>query len=256
MSTFNINQSQQNSDNDDYENNEPVRRPNRLITYTNPLLSQNPILNEKINYIRDLVKLKSHIDKIKKAYIYLGLFIALLLSIGFIIGYFIISHSYYALTDRINEEDMQIFHHLKELYKKCKENPMDFDWTAAIYDKMDDIAKKIPKDTTEQMSQLFKDFMNFIINDLNDYDSAIRGEDMKFKFSLDRGENIEIVVGKIKDKKTKNRERVPSIPRQPGFVPTGRPDPRITHRTTRNPWIGPPGNPGEMTPYPIKSSMI
>lgn len=257
MSNQQLPQNPADSDVDDYDNTEPRRRQNRLITYTNPLLhtNNNQILTEKINYIRDLVKLKSHIDKVKKSYLYLSLFLFLLILISFIVGYFIISNSYHSLIQRINEEDMQIFHHLKELYKKCKENPMDFDWTAAIYDKMDEIAKKIPKDTAELMSQLFKEFLDYIISNTENFDHELQGEDVKFKFSLDRGENIEIIVGKVlgKDKKTNSKKpddgsRNPFVPR---IIPTGRPDPRITHRTTRSPWIGPPGNPGEMTPYPI-----
>nr|UED37250.1 putative SH protein [Paramyxoviridae sp.] len=127
-----------------------ITNPIYMNRNTEPIIDQEMnntqgagTLIARIDNIKDMWQIKNKLSKIIRAIISTSIALVLIICIGFIIGYTITNDTYKEVVQRIDQEDSQIMDGLRRLYKDCKENPLNFDWTAQIFDKINDAKKEI-----------------------------------------------------------------------------------------------------------------
>nr|UED37242.1 putative SH protein [Paramyxoviridae sp.] len=195
----------------------------------------------KIRFLKDLNKLKNLIFSMYRWFLGLTISSILIYVVAIIVSQIIVTKSIERFEHILEKENLEIMNDLRQLYKECKENPLNFDWTTQIFDRIEDIEKRVPKKVIEQfIISLRNDEFNDILSEKNipnpldnnhvfvslDQGSGIRIRTKlpKFQYDTDTSDDGFQVV----DHNYNNRQR-------------------RTRERKRTRWIGPTGLPGYPT---------
>ncbi|AYM47545.1 small hydrophobic protein [Bat paramyxovirus] len=190
----------------------------------------------RIETINTINKFRNKIKAVNKC-----MLIGILTTMGFvtmtvILAGVIVNLSYNELSKKIDNENEQIYLMMQKLYTKCKENPMDFDWTTAIFQRIEEAEYKISDKTAQKIMQSFDKRFKHAINEGKISDDSL----FKFHVKFDKAEGLEI------DAKASNKdENGPHLHPEPtknAVIRRTLSPPRKPTPTT--PWNGPTGIPG------------
>lgn len=200
---------------------------NRSLRSTRVHREQNRSNNDlhlKIETINTINKFRGEIKQINKCLlISIISFVFILLLTATIIG-LVLNYTYTDLSIKIDNENEQIYLMMQKLYTKCKENPMDFDWTTAIFQRIEDAENKIPDVILKRIMLSFDKRFKDALKEGKISDDSL----FKFHVKFDKAEGIEI------DAKASGSDERSGVQR-------GMPLPTYARR--HNPWPPPPTSP-------------
>ncbi|AGU69455.1 small hydrophobic protein [Miniopterus schreibersii paramyxovirus] len=221
-----------------YVNTAHVNRIQRSNRHNRDTTMSTQDLHLKIETINTINKFRSEIKRINKCLlisIVSMVFILLLTSV--IIG-LVLNYTYTDLSKKIDNENEQIYLMMQKLYTKCKENPMDFDWTTAIFQRIEDAENKIPDVVLKRIMLSFDKRFKDALKEGKISDDSI----FKFHVKFDKAEGLEIDAKAAgSDEKSSQARYLPLPTYSRRFWPW---PPPPTNPQTTTPWRGPTGIPG------------
>ncbi|AYM47535.1 small hydrophobic protein [Bat paramyxovirus] len=192
----------------------------------------------RIETINTINKFRHRIKSISKCILFGMAAIMIFMILAAVITGIIVNLTYMELSKKIDNENEQIYLMLQKLYTKCKENPMDFDWTTAIFQRIEEAEYKIADKTTQKVMQSFDKRFKTAIKDGKISDDSL----FKFHVKFDKAEGIEIdakASGKDDHDHHDYSQPYPTHLSRPRRPPRGTRSPPVTTE-----WKGPTGIPG------------
>ncbi|AXR70617.1 small hydrophobic protein [Shaan virus] len=221
-----------------YINTDHYTQTSRSQHRTGNMSSTDRDFHLRVESINNILKVRRDIKGLNRCILYMIVaYIAIIIGVTIITG-LILSGTYSKLREKIDHENEEVYLMLQTLYKKCKENPMDFDWTTQIFRRIEEAEYTIMDKTAQKIMMSFDKRFKDMLNAGKISDDSL----FKIKIKLDKAEGFEI------DAKAAGPEEYGSDdlarPR-----PTRKRSPRLNPRTNPNPkpttkWKGPTGIPG------------
>nr|WNO15247.1 small hydrophobic protein [Bat paramyxovirus] len=228
-----INRESSNSDiymNETHEWTVPSNYPD--VTLRN---NQRTNMNGTIEYVKNLIRIKKLVGQVKTSVsviIFIICFSLLVLtSLAVMFGI----TTKHACIDAIAAEDQEIKSFLKKLYKDCKDNPLNFDWTAQIFRRIEEAEDKI---YSKLIAYEIPSTLDNLVGAISEYCDGTPTA-AKFYLTIDRGKGIhfagnskllqlepdvDIHEGDDEYHKAKKRKRRPKPkPTSRWYRPTGMP---------------------------------
>ncbi|URD31410.1 small hydrophobic protein [Hipposideros bat paramyxovirus] len=192
------------------------------------------LLGTQITYLRDLLRLRRSIKDIYKLFL-ISIIANVVIVIVCIVLIILLLRSYYhSLQTDITREDQEIKDYLSKLYEDCKENPLNFNWVAQIFDRIEVAEEKIPdalqKIVIKELTDRIGNIIRLVIENIDE------GANVFIK--LDKAEGLEF-GSKSFESRQGNKRRLTYFDRY-------HPDDTDFDRTRLRDdnWIGPTGRPG------------
>ncbi|UMO78109.1 SH protein [Bat paramyxovirus] len=194
----------------------------------NPPDILNDNLNLRITYIRDMMKIRKIIRDIYR-YLYISLIVVIIvIFVSVLTSGIILKSSYDTFISKLDKENEIIFQNMANLYKKCKENPMDFDWTSQIFNRLEEMEEKIPKTTWQILIKELDDKSSDLYKMISDNDFSEPHIFLRFE----KAEGMEFGSRNTRQPTTQGNKRKFNINDMPKI------------RKGDEGWIGPTGLPG------------
>nr|WPV62403.1 MAG: small hydrophobic protein [Jeilongvirus anhuiense] len=221
-----------------YMNTANLSRQQRTHRSTRARHHSDQDLHYKIETINTIAKFRTEIKRINKCLlisIVSMVFILLLTSI--IIG-LVLNYTYKDFSIKLDNENEQIYLMMQKLYAKCKENPMDFDWTTAIFQRIEDAENKIPDVVLKRIMLSFDKRFKDALKEGKISDDSI----FKFHVKFDKAEGLEIDAKAANSDERSGQGRHYPLPTYSRRYFPWPPYPTAPAPTTK--WRGPTGIPG------------
>lgn len=139
-----------------------------------------------IEYVKNLVKIKTVIYRIK-TFLYINTLILCFSSvviISLLVSFGIITK--HSCVNAVQNEDQEIKNFLKKLYKDCKDNPLNFDWTAQIFRRIEEAERKIYE---KLVAYEIPSTLDNLVSAISEYCDGTPTA-AKFYLTIDRGRGI------------------------------------------------------------------
>lgn len=185
----------------------------------------------KVDYMKDIKRVKESLIAIRKYIVISMLIICLFTALIAVICVMLAYKSHYIMMEALEQENEEIYAQLSALYRSCKENPLDFDWTTRILQDIEVTRNTVPAETVKLMIKLMES------SNENFFPQLVSRDNENLWLHLDKGEGLKIMQRKAGSPET-------SIHRVP------RSNPRSEDEDPKNPALDPnnPKHPNEKLP--------
>lgn len=190
------------------------------------------LFNQCSDILKEINHIKKDVNKTNRKGMQLLITFVILYITSVFLAAFFVTKSNDQFEDILKAENLEIMNDLRQLYKECKDNPLNFDWTTQIFDRIEEVERKLPKKNYEYIIRKLSEL------DLDEFFKGMKMnnglDDYHISLTLDRGTGIKIKTRSYDDSKEKpERGRRDSE----NAIPT-----EETKKRTK--WIGPSGMPG------------
>lgn len=185
----------------------------------------------KVDYMKDIKRVKESLIAIRKYIVISMLIICLFTALIAVICVMLAYKSHYIMMEALEQENEEIYAQLSALYRSCKDNPLDFDWTTRILQDIEVTRNTVPAETVKLMIKLMES------SNENFFPQLVSRDNENLWLHLDKGEGLKIMQRKAGSPET-------SIHRVP------RSDPRSEDKDPKNPVLDPnyPEHPNKKLP--------